>query len=80
MGQTGIDHFRSETALMQETSQSPDDQSQYSASRIAAFLEDNSDPQIIHLCYSSEESIRDHTTRMATYLTNLDVALAVSEG
>jgi hypothetical protein len=52
----------------------------YSASRIAAFVKDNNDSQVLHRHPSTVASIYNHTSRMATYVDEFDAVFAASWG
>jgi hypothetical protein len=64
----------------QDTSNSSAKQHEYSASRIADYLNDKVDSQTMHRHSSTEASIRDHVSRMGTYIDDIDATLARSEG
>ena len=50
-------------------------QTEYSASRLVAFLEDDDDSQILHPRTSTEAIIHGHTSRMAAYLDDFEAAM-----
>jgi hypothetical protein len=76
----GPDTSPSSTIKRQDTPSPSANQHEYSASRIAAFLNDKVDSQSMHQHSSIEASIRDHVSRMGTYIDDIDVTLAGSDG
>ncbi|PMD26305.1 hypothetical protein NA56DRAFT_685400 [Hyaloscypha hepaticicola] len=48
----------------------------YSACRIAAFVKDNNNSQVLHRHPSTLASIHDHTSRMAAYINEFEAAFA----
>ncbi|KAH8767875.1 hypothetical protein BGZ57DRAFT_856665 [Hyaloscypha finlandica] len=63
------------TAKPEYTSNSSVSQTEYSASRLVAFLEDGDDSQILHPHTSTEAIIHGHTSRMAAYLDDFEAAM-----
>ncbi|PMD61989.1 uncharacterized protein K444DRAFT_628017 [Hyaloscypha bicolor E] len=73
--QNGSGNDTSTTAKPEETSNSSVSQTEYSASRLAAFLEDDDDSQVLHPHTSTEASIRSHTSRMAACLDDFEATM-----
>ncbi|KAN0116966.1 hypothetical protein V8E51_002943 [Hyaloscypha variabilis] len=68
----------SSTTQHQNTSNTSANQQEFSTFRIATFCNDKADSQIMHQHSSTEASIHHHTSRLATYIEDIDATLTCS--